>query len=92
MSSNPSPSCAVPSGTLCVSCTDPAVEGEAAVLQDAVVLDPRVPAPVQFVQQSQTLGAFDGQWREAAVVSGHVLPDVSLLGRRTESKYVNASH
>lgn len=67
--------------TLRASCTDPAVEGQAAVLQDAVVLDPRVPAPVQSVQQSQALGAFDGQRWEAAVVSGHVLPDVSLLGR-----------
>lgn len=67
-----------------MSCTDPAVEGEAAVLQDAIVLNPCVLAFVQFVQQSQTLGAFDSQWGEAAIVPGHVLPHVSLLGRRTK--------
>lgn len=75
-----------------MSCTDPAVEGEAAVLQDAIVLNPCVLASVQFVQQSQTLRAFDGQWREAAVVSGHVLPHVSLLGRSTNVKFQIRAH
>lgn len=42
------------------------------------MLDPGISAPVQLVQQSQALGALDGQWRQAAVVSGHVLPHVAL--------------
>lgn len=64
--------------TMCVSCTDATVEVETAILQDAVVLDPRVLDLVHFVEQTQTLGVFHRQRRQIGVVSGDVHPHMVL--------------
>lgn len=54
------------------------IEVQAAILENAVVLDPHVCAAVQSVQKAQALWALDSQGREATVVQSNVFPDMVL--------------
>lgn len=54
------------------------IEVQAAVLQNAVVLDPHICASVQLVQKAQALWVLDSQGWEATVVQSNVFPDMGL--------------
>lgn len=61
-----------------MSGSDAAVQVQAGVLQDAVVLHPRVLALVHFMKQPQTVWVFHSQWGQIRVVSGDIHPHVVL--------------
>lgn len=67
--------------TLCVGGPDTTVEVKAAVLQNAVVLDPCFFDFVYFMKQSKTLWVFHSQRGKIRVVSGHIHPHVILCDR-----------
>lgn len=67
--------------TMCMSCPDTTVQGEAPILQNAVVLYPHVLVFVHFMKQSKTLWVFHSQWRQIRVVSGDIHPHVILKQR-----------
>ena len=54
------------------------VEVQAAILQNAIVLDPHVCASVKLVQKAQALWVPDSQGWEAPVVQSNVFPDMLL--------------
>lgn len=64
--------------TLRMSRTDAAVQVEAPVHQDAVVLQPHVLVLVQLMKQPKTLGVFHSQRGQISVVSGDIHPHVVL--------------
>lgn len=64
--------------TICMSCTDTAVQEEATILQNAVVLYPHLLVFVHFMKQSETLWVFHSQWGQVRVVSSDIHPHVVL--------------
>lgn len=68
--------------TMCMSCTDPTVEVEATILQNAVVLNPHFLVFVHFMKQSKTLRGFHSQRGQIRVVSGDIHPHVVLKHER----------
>lgn len=63
---------------MCMCGADAAVQREAAVLQNAVVLHPHVLAFVHFMKQSETLRVLHSQRGQIRVVSGDIHPHVVL--------------
>lgn len=64
--------------TMCMSCPDTAVQVEAPVLQNAVILNWSVFAFVHFMKQSKTVRVFHSQRRQIRVVSRDVNPHMIL--------------
>lgn len=54
------------------------IEVQAAVLQNAIVLDPHICASVQLVQKAQALRVLDSQGWKATVVQSDIFPDMGL--------------
>lgn len=64
------------------------IEVQAAVLQNAIALEPHPCASLQLVQKAQTLRMLDSERWEATVVQGNIFPDVALQVEHSDMQVV----